>query len=234
MGVQQAGGITLPFLPAAPDIVKHLTVTAAYSTIDDTGMHVRSGGSMPAGDPVIVTGCSAGLVAILLPSLSRARELSKRLVSASNLKGISTQCKIYANENAPWGRPGAQRPVPAEKRYPPNLQTLVDSGKITSRQLQNPRVGDPEKPDQYVYIPGHTEAGDPTLVVAYANPVYVTEGINIVYLDGHAEFVRGEEALQQIRATYTNMGLPVPELAYKTDKSRRLLDKFNPESARKN
>ena len=36
---------------------------------------------------------------ILLPSLSRARELSKRLVCASNIKGIGTSAKIYANDN---------------------------------------------------------------------------------------------------------------------------------------
>ena len=39
------------------------------------------------------------LISILLPSLSRARELSKRVVCSSNLSGIGKSCKIYANDN---------------------------------------------------------------------------------------------------------------------------------------
>ncbi|GMU38800.1 MAG: prepilin-type N-terminal cleavage/methylation domain-containing protein [Planctomycetota bacterium] len=48
---------------------------------------------------LVVIAIIALLISILLPSLSRARELSKRLVCASNLKGIATSCKVYANDN---------------------------------------------------------------------------------------------------------------------------------------
>jgi len=48
---------------------------------------------------LVVIAIIALLISILLPSLSRARELSKRLVCASNVKGIGTSGKIYANEN---------------------------------------------------------------------------------------------------------------------------------------
>jgi len=48
---------------------------------------------------LVVIAIIALLISILLPSLSRARELSKRLVCASNVKGIGTTGKIYANEN---------------------------------------------------------------------------------------------------------------------------------------
>ena len=48
---------------------------------------------------LVVIAIIALLISILLPSLSRARELSKRLVCGSNLKGIGTSCKIYANDN---------------------------------------------------------------------------------------------------------------------------------------
>ena len=48
---------------------------------------------------LVVIAIIALLISILLPSLSRARELSKRLVCQSNMKGIGTSCKIYANDN---------------------------------------------------------------------------------------------------------------------------------------
>lgn len=48
---------------------------------------------------LVVIAIIALLISILLPSLSRARELSKRLVCASNIKGLGTSAKIYANDN---------------------------------------------------------------------------------------------------------------------------------------
>mgnify|MGYP001580566847 FL=1 len=56
---------------------------------------------------LVVIAIIALLISILLPSLSRARELSKRLVCSSNVKGIGTSGKIYANENQErWMIPG--------------------------------------------------------------------------------------------------------------------------------
>jgi prepilin-type N-terminal cleavage/methylation domain-containing protein/prepilin-type processing-associated H-X9-DG protein len=56
---------------------------------------------------LVVIAIIALLISILLPSLSRARELSKRLVSAANLKGIGTSAKLYANDNfEKWMVPG--------------------------------------------------------------------------------------------------------------------------------
>lgn len=47
------------------------------------------------------------IIAILLPSLARARELAKRQVCASNLKGLGMACKIYAtNDRNQWPTPG--------------------------------------------------------------------------------------------------------------------------------
>lgn len=48
---------------------------------------------------LVVIAIIALLISILLPSLSRARELAKRTVCASNSKAIGTSNKIYANEN---------------------------------------------------------------------------------------------------------------------------------------
>ena len=42
------------------------------------------------------------LLAILLPSLSRARELAKRAVCSANMRGLGQGMHIYANENEEW------------------------------------------------------------------------------------------------------------------------------------
>jgi type II secretory pathway pseudopilin PulG len=55
---------------------------------------------------LVVVAIIALLISILLPSLSRARELAKRLVCAANIKGIGTAQKIYANDNEEqWATP---------------------------------------------------------------------------------------------------------------------------------
>jgi prepilin-type N-terminal cleavage/methylation domain-containing protein/prepilin-type processing-associated H-X9-DG protein len=48
---------------------------------------------------LVVVAIIALLISILLPSLSRARELSKRTVCSANLRGWGSACKIYSNEN---------------------------------------------------------------------------------------------------------------------------------------
>ncbi|MGD8453956.1 MAG: hypothetical protein PVJ57_19240 [Phycisphaerae bacterium] len=55
------------------------------------------------------------LIAILLPSLSRARELAKRAVCASNLRGIGQGMFIYSNDNADWFPQHYYRPAPNPK-----------------------------------------------------------------------------------------------------------------------
>jgi len=51
---------------------------------------------------LVVVAIIALLISILLPSLSRAREIAKRTVCASNLGGIGRGIKVYANDNEDW------------------------------------------------------------------------------------------------------------------------------------
>jgi len=49
---------------------------------------------------LVVVAIIALLISILLPSLSRARELSKRAVCSANLRGLGQSQHIYSNDNA--------------------------------------------------------------------------------------------------------------------------------------
>lgn len=51
---------------------------------------------------LVVVAIIALLISILLPSLARAREITKRAVCASNMRGIGQSMKVYANDNTDW------------------------------------------------------------------------------------------------------------------------------------
>ena len=51
---------------------------------------------------LVVVAIIALLISILLPSLARAREITKRAVCASNLRGIGQGFKTYSNDNFDW------------------------------------------------------------------------------------------------------------------------------------
>ena len=49
---------------------------------------------------LVVIAIIALLIAILLPSLARARELSKRTVCGTQLKAVGSAAVMYGNDNA--------------------------------------------------------------------------------------------------------------------------------------
>ncbi len=51
---------------------------------------------------LVVVAIIALLIAILLPSLSRAREAAKRTVCGQNVNGILGSCNVYARDNENW------------------------------------------------------------------------------------------------------------------------------------
>ena len=62
---------------------------------------------------LVVIAIIALLISILLPSLSRAKELARRLKCQTYLKGIGSACKIYANDNRErWPVPPFDRSLP--------------------------------------------------------------------------------------------------------------------------
>ncbi len=97
---------------------------------------------------LVVVAIIALLISILLPSLARARELSRRAVCQANLKGMGTGFHTYANENAD------SFPIPQHKT-PSNAGTGLGDVDYT-RQIgndeagrgdaSNPTAGDPGVP----------------------------------------------------------------------------------------
>lgn len=126
-------------------------------------------------------------IGFILPIVSRMRELSRRLDCGANMKAIATCSKVY-------------RPEP-ESASADLFRVLLDSGEITTRQLVCPSSGktvqDVEKDPSACYVPvaydmPGTEGWNisSSTILLYERDNHAGQGGNVVYADGHTEFIR--------------------------------------------
>ena len=115
------------------------------------------------------------MVAILLPSLSRARELAKRTVCGVNLRAMDASLRSYVEEH---------------DQEPPDISVLIDANSIGSKGLNCPNV-DPaiSQAPPYVWMRG-VDCADADNVVLY-EPLqnHRGEGGNVLFCDGNVGFV---------------------------------------------
>jgi len=113
---------------------------------------------------LVVVAIIALLISILLPSLSRARELSKRTVCSSNLRGIGQAMYLYAQDgdkfpvttgyktgtnHATWGvYRRTQVPSTGTPSVSSDLWTMVYANNSTPKQFICPSTGDVPDPAQ--------------------------------------------------------------------------------------
>lgn len=209
-GLGDIFGIDSPLmlLPPMHELMPHLSPAGAVSWSDEKGWYARSISSFPgatllAGDPTSNIAVPAVLTSILLPSLNRARETANRVKSASNLRQIGMACLLYSNEN--------------KGKYPPDIGAMLLTQDVGMDVFISPRtrneipldVRQADPPTQaewlnvnsdYVYIGGGKRVTDvgPNEVLAHERPDGLDDGINILYGDGHVEFVTMDRAMEQI------------------------------------
>jgi prepilin-type processing-associated H-X9-DG protein len=120
-------------------------------------------------------------------SLTRAREVAKRAVSAANLRGVVTSALVYANEH--------------KGVWPASLADLLQQGAISIEMLRSPYDGTGPRTiatadrEAYVIYRKNIPANvSPQEVVAGEREIRNGEGANFAYADGHVEFVREPDA----------------------------------------
>jgi len=199
-------GIKLPFmLPSLGHIVKDMEPSCQYSWFDGQGL--RSHYQGPGIEPSLMTVAGGALGAsILMPALARTREVARRVVSGANLSGIGKACVIYANDDE-------------RGRYPPRLEKLVELEYITTKQLESPLKPNGFDGPSYIYVEGQNTGMDPGNIVAYDNPAFCSDKINVLFMDGHVKAMKPAEFLQELEATYKRLGREMPEIRFKGGRS---------------
>lgn len=151
---------------------------------------------------MVIAGVQLGLILLvscLLPSMGRAREPANRVKCGNNLTQIGRAMILYANENT-----GA---------FPPSFAELIETQDITSevfvcpssnaekatgattQQVANFKAN-PSLHCSYIYAAaGMTNRVSATHVLAY-EPLtnHDNRGINVLYGDGHTEWLDAAEA----------------------------------------
>ena len=125
------------------------------------------------------------MIAVLLPSLAQARELAKRAVCGANLRTVEISLRSYAEEHG---------------QEPPNLSVLVDGGWIDSKTLNCPSI-DPTVSQAlpHVWIRGADCSNAENIVLYEPLQNHRGEGGNVLFCDGHVEFVPEADWEQVLR-----------------------------------
>lgn len=138
------------------------------------------------------------MIAVLLPSLGRARELSKRTVCNANLCSLGQALYVYAQDDNMF--PDASADWQA---------CLVNSNNFTITPMQFICPSTTDRGCSYHYVPGYGTMSDPTQILAYDDPAnHQGEGGNILYLDGHVAWVRSPKFEADIAAIKLPNGEP--------------------------
>lgn len=184
-------GAPIPELPSLDALTKHLFAEVSTTRREGEGEISITYGPLPiSGSIVSPTSIStmAMATAILLPSLSRARELSKRTVCAANLRGIGQAMYIYAIDH--------------DNRFPKDFKELLSDGNVIEGNFNCPSstCENGELDCCYEYIAGQSSTDDVRNVL-----VYDKEGIhgpesggNVLFVDAHVEFVKPYSRIQEL------------------------------------
>jgi prepilin-type processing-associated H-X9-DG protein len=154
---------------------------------------------------MVVTPCC---ISILLPSLNRARETANRVKCASNMKQIGNALLVYANAN--------------RGQYPPDLVTLLNNSPALGVDTMTcPSSSDTPATSaatlnagghlSYIYVPGMTTRASSNAVLLY-EPLtnHTNDGINILFGDGHVEFLLRAQAQPIITAVESGQNPTLP------------------------
>ncbi len=194
-------GLKLPFvLPQLSHIAQDMGPSCQYSWFDAKGLrsHYRGAGIEPSLGVVAGGAVGAG---ILMPALARSRQVSKRMQSATHLSGIFKASLVYANDY--------------NDKFPPNLNELIEKAAIDPRMLESPLKPKNFDAPSYIYIAGQNTSMGPGNIVAYENPGFCSDALNVLYMDGHVAWTKRDEFLRELEATYKRLGREMPEIKFK-------------------
>jgi len=203
-------GIELPpLLPSLDEVAEDIGPSVQYAWFDDQALRWRYRGWGIDPGLGVVAGGALG-IGIAVPAVARTRQIARRVSSGTNLSEIAKACLIYANEH--------------DDKLPPSLEALAEESYLAPESLESASKPRDFDGPSFIYVAGQTVEMDPGNIVAYENPAFLSDGTNVLYLDGHVQWIKPDEFLQDLEATYKRLGREMPKIKFKQSADRRSTD----------
>ena len=196
-------GLKLPFmLPSLTHIAEDMGPSCSYSWFDSEGLRSHYRGSGVEQTIGAAAGAAIG-IGIAMPALGQARQAARQTSSASNLRQIGIACIMYADDH--------EGNFPAELKDKEVLKYLGDSA---SKVLESPRKPKDFDGPSYIYITGQSAASPPDSIIAYENPEFCVDKINVLFNDCHVEAMEPAKFKKALEETYKRLGREMPEIKF--------------------
>ena len=184
-------GVKLPvMLPNIEHLIQDMPASWNYTWLDANGIREHYQGCGLQNSNMGVGGAAMGL-AILMPALNKTKQIARRTVSATNLKGLGNACMVHAFDH--------------DDEFPPTLKTLVDTADVSPKSLESPRKPEGFDGPSYIYIAGQDGSAPAQNILAYENPAFAGDKINVLYVDGHVAAIDPDELDEQLAQTRKRM-----------------------------
>lgn len=203
MGLAQEG-IQLPImLPSIDAYLEQMEPGLRYGRKTSDGIETYYRGTGLEVNAGSIAGGSMA-AAILMPALAKTKQIAKRSVSATNLKGIGIAAMVYANDH--------------EGKFPSKLEDLVAECDLGEKSLVSPQKPDDFEGPSYILVEGLTTEAPADSVLAYENPAFARQDMtNVLYADGHVAYESREAFEQNLKKTYETLRKPMPEIQWETE-----------------
>jgi prepilin-type processing-associated H-X9-DG protein len=175
-------------LPPLEKLLPQLAPAAAVSWADDAGLHFKAVGPFPGAvllspRPLVgASGLNAAVLSsrVLGPALARAKNAANSAKSAENMRQIGRAILLYAAKNG--------------GKCPPDLAALVSGGMLTSDCATDPAG------EAYVYSGARVDIStvadaSKTLVLREPYDAAVNGRVQVLFVDGHVEFVQEQDGI---------------------------------------
>jgi len=156
------------------------------------GRGMAIGGISLGAVSLVVLPLMALMISIMLPSLSRARELAKRTTCAANVQGLGLVLLNYAAEN--------------DGAFPADPASVLANAGVSPKSLECPST---DMLSNYRYVPGWSTNDRPDRPIIY-EPIenHGGEGGSVLFIDGHVEFVP-QSRWSQVVKPYESKSVPI-------------------------
>lgn len=152
------------------------------------------GQQLKAFSPTMIATQAGILSALALPALAKARQRARRVSEMNNLRQLGVAMQAWAADHG--------------DKQPASLAELV-KGYVDQRVLLSPMDKDPQPlPDNkqikssFVYVGALPPKLEGQVVVAYTRPGVNPEGRNMLFRDGHVQYVRERGVKWRLRQSY--------------------------------